>query len=425
VKRKSPIKPPPDVGPPRQAVVGKSWGPLLIAAAVTALAAAVFWRLVGEADPASPHSDHISHVRLAAEALRTGAWPPHPLYHACLLALSGGKGVALGVAAVAVLALACGARTYLSARYLTRARPVPVGGLALLCFALAVAMPLPNWWGFIGERFRSEVAYFGPRMPAWLWAVPSVYYGVVSPNVWHNPTGIFAAPFALLLFVAGLRALGQPSPRSAALVGGAMVLSALAKPNYVMTFGPCLGVALSALLVRAVRAGRLEGGNAAALLLLAFAPVAVVLWLQFNAASGETGRPGPLSFAPWAVWTKESPNIPASVLLGVAFPLAASLLYWREAVRERPLLLAWATLGVAVAQFALLSEADAARSGHGNFGWGLLFADAVLFVVAAEFLLRQAGRRRVAAFGVLGLHALSGLVCLARCLYVPPLAGAF
>jgi hypothetical protein len=333
--------------------------------------------------------------------------------------------VAVGVAAVAILALAAGGRTYLSARYLSRARPVPWGSLALLCLALALAMPLPNWWGFVGERFRSEVAYFGPRMPARLWSLPSVYHGVVSPNVWHNPTGIFAAPFALLLFLAGLRALGQPSPRSAALAGGAMVLSALAKPNYVLAFGPCLGVALLAVLARAVRAGRLEGGNAAALLLLAFAPVALVLWQQFGAVTGETGKPNRLGIAPLAVWSKESPDIPASVLLGVAFPLAASLLYWRQAARERPLLLAWATLGVAVAQFALLSESDPERSGHGNFGWGLVFADAVLFVTAGEFLLRQAGRRRAAAFGVLGLHALSGALCLARCLFVPSLAGAF
>jgi hypothetical protein len=397
----------------------------VLAAAATALAVPVFWRLVGEADPASPHTDHVYHVRLALEALRTGVWPPRPFYHACLLALSGGRGVAVGVAAIAVLALAAGARTYVSARYLTRARPVPFGGLALLCLALAVAMPLPNWWNFIGERFQSEVAHFGPRMPAWLWSLPSVYHGVASPNVWHNPTGIFAAPFALVLFLAGLRALGQPSPRSAALVGGAMVLSALAKPNYVLAFGPCLGLALLAVLVRAVRAGRLGGGNAAALLLLAFAPAALVLWQQFGAVTGETGKPNRLSVAPWAVWSKESPNIPASVLLGVAFPLTASLLYGREAAREGPLLLAWATLGVAVAQFALLSESDPERSGHGNFGWGLVFADAVLFVAAGEFLLRQSGLRRVAAFGVLGLHALSGAVCLARCLFVPSLAGLF
>jgi hypothetical protein len=183
----------------------------------------------------------------------------------------------------------------------------------------------------------------------------------------------------------------------------------------------------------------LESGNAVALILVAFAPVSLVLWWQFSAVEAEAGDPTKLAFGPFVVWRTMSKNIPASILLGIAFPLVASVLFPKEVVRDRPMMLAWATLAVAIIQFALISASDpvgSAKTGWGMdyagqiacgiFGWGMIFADQILFVTTCAFLLRQsAGGRCAIAFGVLGLHVASGVFCLARCLYIPTLAGLF
>jgi hypothetical protein len=113
------------------------------------------------------------------------------------------------------------------------------------------------------------------------------------------------------------------------------------------------------------------------------------------------------------------------VLLGVVFPLVVTAFYPRQAVRDPGVALAWAVVAVAVAQYALLSETGG-RAFHGNFGWGVVLADQVLFVACCGLVLRQpVGVLRDLAFLVLGLHAASGGLCLVRCLWSPDQASTF
>jgi hypothetical protein len=430
--------------PPQVAEQSRAAGPPGRAAALAAAALVlvalvpVYWRLIADARPDSPHTDHVHHVQVVINLITGQAvWPGRPLYHACVLLLSGWSvGPHIVFAAVAVMTLAAVGRTYLTARMLAAGRP-PLAALVALCFALLLAMPLPNWWADLPARLPAEYRFFGKQMPAAWWHVPAIYYGQVSPNAWHSPTASIAMPFNLLLFVAALGSLVRPTIKTAALVGAAMVLSVLGKPNYVMAFAPVFGVVWAVALVREVRAGRVEGGNAGAMLLAAFVPVCLVLAWQSSAVAAEAGDPTKLTIKPFAVWEQESKNIPASVLLGIAFPLVTTALFWREAARDRALLLSWATLAVAVAQFALIAGADeagpggwgmeyAGQIGCGIFGWGMTFADQILFVAACAFLLaRPGGWRRTLALTVLALHAASGAFLLARCLAIPSLAGVF
>ena len=63
---------------------------------------------------------------------------------------------------------------------------------------------------------------------------------------------------------------------------------------------------------------------------------------------------------------------------------------------------------MALVPFALLSEEG--RPGDGNWGWGKHFATAVLFVVSADFVLRQpADWKRTVCLSILGSHALCGI----------------
>jgi hypothetical protein len=263
-------------------------------------------------------------------------------------------------------------------------------------------------------------------------------------------------PFNLLLFIVGLATLAKPDIRTIACTGCiAIPLSVLSKPNYLMAFGPCYAIALVAVLARNYRAGHLSIAAIGIRLLLAFGPLLPLIAWQYVAVGAETGDLSKITVRPLEIWAgfldppplgqpfRYRPEVvlvrfPMAILLGIAFPLVATLLYPRQAVRRLPLGLAWATLVVAIAQFALISASYSGTEatgwgmrlidqvGCGIFQWGMVFANQVLFVVACDFVLQQsADWRRWAAFGVLTLHGASGVFFLARCLYIPSLVGIF
>lgn len=391
---------------------------LLAAGVLGALSLPVYWRLVVDCDPGSRYSDYAFHLRLVGDLRQFDTWPAHPLFHACTYALAAALRWRFAVAAAVVLAVAQAGRAYLSARLFPRTGAVKC---VALCVALALAMPLPNWWAFVSERYPEDWEPFAPSMPGWLWSLPSAYLGQVSPNAWHNPTGAFAVPFALLVFLAGLELYERPERRSALFLACALALSAVAKPNYALAYAPCVGDTA----FQHVRARRLSLARAALLLVTVFLPLAIVLWRQHEVQRWDGMTGGRFVVAPLAVWSEWSPYVAVSLLLGIAFPLAATALYWQEARRDAGLMLAWGATLFGVLQFALFAEQTNVGL-RGGFYWGAMLADAVLFAAASAFLLRQPpGWRRRLAFGVLGLHALSGAACLTRCLLVPELAGMF
>jgi hypothetical protein len=402
----------------------------------------VFSRLVGAADVKSPYSDHKAHLLLALRLAAGGAdstrgpvrelkagqnLPPHPLFHLCLFALSAGNNpeAFAGIAAV-LLALAIAGRAYLTALRFTSDNAVSPLVAIGLCILLALATPLPNWWWTPRKLLLWTADRYLAEMPAFLWDFPCLYLGQVSPNVWHNPTGIFAMPFALLVFVVGLHALETQRTGPMVALGAALVLSLLAKPNYVLAFAPCFAAAAGVGYFRAVRSGRLRLRDVLLQLLAAAGPPLAVLLYQFRSQYGtaDAGQ-GRVIWSPFLAWSVFSRNIPVSLLLSIAFPLTSTLLYARSAVRNPAVLLAWAAFAVAVAQYALLAESGD-RVSHGNFGWGPVLANQVLFVACCDFLLRQpaSGLRRI-AFLVLGAHAACGSITLIRCLLIPSLANVF
>jgi hypothetical protein len=337
-----------------------------------------------EVDIAQPWGDYSGHMEIARNFLHGRVDRPHLLLHVTLLALTGGTLAAAAPGTLAMLlALAVAVRAWLTADYLNDSRKLPAATLTILCLALAFAAPLPNWW------HRDLIV------------------GQPSPNAWHSPTYVFASGFCIWLFIEGMRLLDRPSLRGAAVVGLAMVLSLMAKPNYVLAFGPCFGVALCPPLWRAWRGDQLNVRCVLGILALAFVPTLVAIGGQAVWLRNEH----PVFLAPLVVWGVHSPNIPASILVGTLFPLVVLILFPRGTNSDRALVLAWCTLAVGVAMFALMAETNFSDA---NWGWGMHQADLVLFVVSTAFVIRQsAGWRQAVCLAVLGLHAVSGAVYLA------------
>jgi hypothetical protein len=167
--------------------------------------------------------------------------------------------------------------------------------------------------------------------------------------------------------------------------------------------------------LREVRRGRLPAGGALACLLGAFGPPAAALGWQFWFTYG-TDDGAALVLAPLEVWSTWTPPayVPAAVLAGLAFPVVVTALFPRRALADRRFLICWPVMALAVAQFALLAETGS-RFEAGNWGWAMVPAAYILFLESCRLAgARPAGARAWLAFLVLGLHAASGAVYLAR-----------
>lgn len=336
--------------------------------------------------------DHGRHLVYAQQLVARGALQPHFGYHllVALASLWSTDLARLDVAANVLLTLLVLARlavalAFLQALCAQAGAPLRPGvGLALTVAFFFVA-PLPNWW-----------------------RPPNVYFGQISPTVWHNPTVITLAPLAIAAFWAFVRAdpaAPGPDDRPA---GALMALSSLAKPNFVLAFLP------AAVLVRLLARPRFRS-----LAWLAGPTLAVLAGQLAHArslspASGSTL----LEIQPLFVWKAFSPHPAFSVLVSLAFPLAVLAFAWSDRRHARTLAVAWFALGVAVLQFALFAE-PGERLWDGNYYWGVVPTSFLVFLVSVAELLapRSLPRPRRAARALcwllLALHVAGGVILYA------------
>jgi hypothetical protein len=248
------------------------------------------------------------------------------------------------------------------------------------------------------------------------WINPRMYLGQGSPNVWHNPTLIAVKPFAFICVGAYLWAPRVRRNRRAILLAVAMValaVSALIKPNFALVFIPAVPIYL--LLSGQRRASDLVVSAAVV------APAIAILLVQYWASSHVSGMQGLVMSAidPLGVWRLYTPNIPASLCLALAFPLALLVLRFDTVRREPELILAWLMLAAGVMQFALLSVTGPHRRA-GDWSWGYLVALQILFLYCVRDLLqwsttasvgRRSERAKLAGVSLIyALHLAAGIV---------------
>jgi hypothetical protein len=347
-------------------------------------------------------SDHAAHLTF----IREGKIPVYPFYHMTVEALSGwsNDNRRLRKGAAAALTLAATAAAGLSAAYLASRTKSSTFTLTIICLGLGLVMPLPTW-SFIAN------------LRSFHWQSPSppgagLYLGQVTPNVWHNPTTIFAMPFAIAVYWVAAVALTNFTFRAAIALGITMVLSLLAKPNYVLALAPCLGLALAV--------EPMSNVDKIVRLFVVFIFPLAILWTQAAVLVGPKGSTSEeMLIAPFEVWRRFSKSITLSTFVGIAFPLSVLLSYRGRFDGETGLKLAWAAFATAILEYVLLKESGE-RETAGNWGWGMYFADHVVFLASCAYLLRQrTDRRKMFCYGVFLLHVACGGVNLARCMADP------
>ena len=155
-------------------------------------------------------------------------------------------------------------------------------------------------------------------------------------------------------------------------------------------------------------------------LLAAFTLPLIVLWGQAAVLVGPYGRATEeMLISPFEVWDRFSQNIPLSAFVGIVFPLSVLLVYHGRFATETPLKLAWVALGTGVFQYSVLIEGGE-RSTAGNWGWGMMFADHILFLASCDYVLRQRlDARKAICCAAFLVHVGFGIFSLRQCMIDP------
>jgi hypothetical protein len=338
------------------------------------------------------NTDIYDHLRMVQNMGLRGPWNLYSLFFILTYVLSFGSKnfYLLGLVGMAVMTAAVVAKAILSYYLVEKAAPSkPVAGLISL--ALILAMPLPNWWN-----------------------PDEIYLDKIAPTVWFNSTAILNLPFDVLLFFAALKWLKSQTVRSSIWLAVFSVLSVLTKPNYLLAFFPVLGFIV---LARAVAKHNWRAFHTLLFCTgLALVLGSILVAQYFDTFTGTSSVPkisttevSPLEIAPLLVWSQYSPNITASLLLSIAFPLSVTALWFKQIKNNAAVTLAWAVFAFALLQYMLLAERGEALE-MGNWGWGSNFALYILFLVSTMVLLSQPRSPRFYFAAILfGFHVASGI----------------
>jgi hypothetical protein len=215
----------------------------------------------------------------------------------------------------------------------------------------------------------------------------SFYKGYLALNVYHNSTSLLLKPIIalhLLWLYLWLNAGRSGGMGFHAMGAGLVVLSALAKPSYLVVLLPAVFLVVA----RDTSAWRTA-------LLAVFLPgVAVLAWLFLSTYGGGGG----LEIAPFKVLTHFTApwTILPKAVLSLLFPLSLLLLFRREVRADRLAVLAWLMLLIGFGYGLLLAE-KGERVFDGNWLWSGQVAAFALFAATLRLLLElqaRVGRNR-------------------------------
>lgn len=326
--------------------------------------------------------DYTLHLQFARQLANGVSVIPHTGFHRIVIALAWLTGLNLRMSTILVVALATAASVYLVYRLVATLAPrssqparLWAMALAMLASSMVVTAIVPNW-----------------------------YFGQGSPNVWHSPTWMVMQPFGLWVFL--LFVEGRFDRRAMALAGGLLAVSVWIKPNFAIAFLPACWAWM--LLRRRPMLVSVEN-------VLLSVPSLFLLGAQFVSEYLAPGSNDGVAFDPFAVWSSLSNCIPCSIVMATVFPLLVFAVRRTQVLRSDAAVITLFTFLFAFLQYGLLAETGE-RFFHANWMWGYNYAQKLLFVVAAGFLIQDETPpwARKAGWAALGLHALFGVRHLVR-----------
>ena len=289
---------------------------------------------------------------------------------------------------------------------------------------VALALILYFWFGKLNRRggdwlralAAASLIIVAPVL-ALVFADNGFYYGYIDLANYHNPTIQLLRPLALISFTFAFRIFDKERTPGWMVGISALfvVLSALAKPNYLLCILPA--IVLLAIL-RRIRKQKLDWR----LLLFGFViPGIVVLIVQWALVYGITGTSETrIEWNPFIEATF-SKYLPWKFLLSILLPLAATGLLFKKIIRDPYVQLGWIGFAAGAGMFYLFSEGGKHMLA-GNFRWGAQVMLFLLFAASVRFCLKYFTEektvlwKRLVVWGVYLLHVASGLVYYIHCI---------
>lgn len=280
---------------------------------------------------------------------------------------------------------------------------------------------------YLAPEFSAKLATLGALAAMFVTAVripsvnPTVYIGIGSPNVWHNPTQIVAILSSLLCVFytahcvyhyqsnrGAAGAAGMLPWKKTAMLSALLLFSVVCKPTFMQAFLPACGVYFLILWIKNPKHTRFF-----LQIILAFLPTVVYFLMQYLYYTGvvvpfTSGIA--VSLDPARLWIAIR-----NLLMMAAFPLLTLLLTTKKGALREPVLALVLLITAAAVLEAYLFYETGMRENNGNFNWASMNAAFLLWVIALprffravqEFRFDQARLQEDAKKGVLPSATLS------------------
>lgn len=242
------------------------------------------------------------------------------------------------------------------------------------------------------------------------------YLGYIGMASYQNPTIILLRPFAILQFIYAVRCFRESSfsGRQVAMAAGISLLSAFIKPSFAICILPTIGLAVLYQL-RKKRAVQWP------MVLFGFVlPTVIMLGWQYVLTYYSNDDHSRVLFSPFGVMNAYSDYLPEKFLLSLGFPLLVSTLYFKKALRDLQMVMAW-TAFLFGAFFTYFLAESGKRFLDGNFAWSGEIAMIVLFCACTLFFIENLPEissrfQRLTVTLVWAMHAVFGVIYYFYCL---------
>lgn len=217
-------------------------------------------------------------------------------------------------------------------------------------------------------------------VPGFSW---NMYLGQGNPNMVNSVTLTMVKPFMLICIIFFLNLEKSEIFKDIYKYSGflciSLFISVFVKPFFALVFIPSLVIYL--VLVR------LKNKKLYFYLFIVLLPsIVALIWQAYNVLIAQgVGYKSGILINPFYVWQTVTPNIPVSILLAIAFPLAVFFLNPKNVLKNEGLVIAWIMVIVGILEYSLLMET--VNTFAFNWLWGYNLALLVVFIFSSiEFL---------------------------------------
>lgn len=219
--------------------------------------------------------------------------------------------------------------------------------------------------------------------------------GILTPNPYWNATYLAVRPLTIATFFLGIDLLAEYemvlSWKKVTAFGVLVFLCTFTKPSFTFILVPTGAVILLYRLLK----NKGKTWKNTLLFCLSLLPTGVLLLYQFsnvftgtNSHAEETG----IGFELFKAWHVYSNNIPLSLVMALAFPIAVLVLNMRQMKNDGGFRLAWQLWLTGFLTFLICYE-KGFRFSHMNFSWGYMHGLFFVFMVSILQMIRNLMRK--------------------------------